>query len=72
MQQHILRGLVGKQFNRVEFNHLVGHLMDEKKIQRFCAHESITPRLGLGIVGLADIEDERFVTYMADGMMRFT
>jgi hypothetical protein len=46
--------------------------MDEKKIQRFCAHESIAPRLGLEIVGLADIEDERFVNYMADGMMRFT
>jgi len=31
----------------------------------------IQPRLGLAVVGLASSEDEKYITYLADGIMTY-
>lgn len=58
-------------FGRHEFNHVVQSLLDRGQIRRFCGDATVAPRLGLPVVGLATNEDERFISYLADGIMKY-
>jgi hypothetical protein len=62
---------VTKIFGRHEFNYIVQSLMDRGHIRRFCGDATISPRLGLPVVGMAMLKDERLISYMADGIMQY-
>ena len=69
--QNVLRSQLAKLFSRHELNRIVQHLLDSSHLQRFCGDPAIEPRLGLAVVGLASSEDEKYITYLADGIMTY-
>jgi hypothetical protein len=71
INESVLRSLVAKIFGRHEINYVLQALLDRGVIRRFCGDLAASPRLGLPVVGLAALEDEKLISYMAEGIMQY-